>query len=243
MMSYTSESVLPATADLRRVKEVIELLGYRKNKDGLRIPERVGCYFWYEQDQYKSWSGVELDIYKIDGVIKIGTRSVISRSYWDLTHQNYTVKLVRDLFGGHFTTDAGRNRCWRPATSPPTPLASGCYLARWRFHNALMRARNYLSTRKLEGDIARETPTGLVFIDEMNPRLLSNNLLIPYIIAIWEEYFRSTFTVSLKYALKREAVLKKARLSHAQLEQIATAEKPLEQAIAECFSFQRPRSC
>ena len=34
-------------------------------------------------------------------------------------------------------------------------------------------------------------------------------------------------------------MLKKARLSHAQLEQIA-AEKQIERAIAECFSFQRP---
>ena len=31
-------------------------------------------------------------------------------------------------------------------------------------------------TRKLEGDIAREKPTGLAFMDQMNPRLLSNNL-------------------------------------------------------------------
>lgn len=73
----------------------------------------------------------------------------------------------------------------------------------------------------------------------MNPRLLSNNLLVPFIIAVWEEYYRATFTAVLRYADKREVVLKKARLSHAQLEQIA-AEKQIERAIAECFSFQRP---
>lgn len=94
--------------------------------------------------------------------------------------------------------------------------------------------------RKLEGDIAREKPSGLAVMDEMNPRLLSNNLLIPYVIAVWEEYFRSTFTATLKYADKREAVLKKARLSHTQLEQIAGENRPVEQTITECFSFQRP---
>lgn len=73
----------------------------------------------------------------------------------------------------------------------------------------------------------------------MNPRLLSNNLLVPFIIAVWEEYYRATFTALLRYADKREVVLKKARLSLAQLEQIA-AEKQIERAIAECFSFQRP---
>jgi hypothetical protein len=74
----------------------------------------------------------------------------------------------------------------------------------------------------------------------MNPRLLSNNLIVPFIVAVWEEYFRSTFTAILKYAVKREQVLKKARLSHNQLEQIAVDNKTVEQAIAECFSFQRP---
>jgi hypothetical protein len=73
----------------------------------------------------------------------------------------------------------------------------------------------------------------------MNPRLLSNNLLIPFIIAVWEEYYRVTFTAVLRYADKRDVVLKKARLSHAQLEQIA-AEKQIERPIFECFSFQRP---
>jgi hypothetical protein len=73
----------------------------------------------------------------------------------------------------------------------------------------------------------------------MNPRLLSNNLLIPFIIAVWEEYYRATFTAVLSCVDKRDMVLKKARLSHAQLEQIA-AEKQIERAIAECFSFQRP---
>jgi hypothetical protein len=77
-------------------------------------------------------------------------------------------------------------------------------------------------------------------MDERNPRLLSNNLLIPYIIAVWEEYFRSTFTATLKNVDKREAVLKKSRLSHFQLEQIAVGKKPIEETISECFSFQRP---
>jgi hypothetical protein len=216
------------------------LLGYRPNKDGLVIPNRAASYFWYEETDYKSWSGVELDVYQKRNLLTIDTRSSVSRSYWDLKHQNQTLRLIRGLFGGHFTTDAGRNRCWIPDEPPPSPISSGCFLARWRFHNALGTARVYLMTRKLEGNIARNHPTGLEAIDKLNPRLLSNNLLIPYVIAVWQDYFRSTFAAALKYAGKREAALKRSRLSHAQLEQIATAEKPVERAISECFSFQRP---
>ena len=238
-MSYESESKLPAGTSVKRLKDVVELLGYMSVKDGFKIPERVGCYFWHDPSEYKSWTGVELGIYYDEGALKLSTRTRVSRSYWDLTHQNKTIKMVRDIFGGTFVTDEGTSRYLRPGHPPPSPLSSGCYLARWKFHNALMKARWYLSCRKLEGDAARDAPSPLSFLDEMNPRLLSNNLLVPFIIAVWEEYYRATFTAVLRYADKREVVLKKARLSHAQLEQIA-AEKQIERAIAECFSFQRP---
>lgn len=239
-MSYTSETTLPKGTNLRRVLEVFELLGFRSVKDGLRVPNRVASYFWYDQTDYKSWTGIELDVYQKGNLLTIGTRSRVSRSYWDLKHQNRTLRLIRDLFGGHFTTDAGRNRCWNPDEPAPSPMSSGCFLARWRFHNAVGTAKIYLMARKLEGEIARDKPSGLVFVDSMNPRLLSNNLLVPYVIAVWEDYFRSTFAAALKYAGRREAALKRARLSHAQLEQIAAAQKPIEQTISECFSFQRP---
>jgi hypothetical protein len=202
----------------------------------------LGSYIWYDENDYRSWTGIELQIYRAKGQISIDTRSRSSRSYWDLKHQNKTLKTIRDLFGGHFTTDAGRNRYWHPDEPPPSSLSSGCYLARWSFHNALGKARIYLMTRKFEGTIARETPSGLEYVDEINPRLLSNNLLVPYTIAVWEEYFRATFTVALKYSDRRESVLRKARLSHSQLEQIAVKGQSVERAIAECFSFQRPSS-
>lgn len=239
-MSYESENELPRGTILARVKEVVELLGYKAVKDGLQVPNMKGCYFWHAPSDYKSWTGVELSIYRQDNVIRVNTRTRSSRSYWDLTHQNETIKLIRDLFGGNFETDVGKSRYLRPLSPPPSPLSSGCFLARWHFHNALMKANIYLSSRKLEGDIAREKPTGLIFMDEINPRLLSNNLLVPFIVAVWEEYFRATFTAVLRYANKRDSVLKKARLSHAQLELITTEKQQVERTIAECFSFQRP---
>jgi len=241
-MSYSSENAIPSTVKLSQLQEVVDLLGYKKLRSEMDIPNMVGSYFWLDENDYRSWFGVELEIYRVNGEITVHTRSTVSRSYWDLKHQNKTIKTIRDLLGGHFTTDAGRNRYWRPKEPPPSSLSSGCYLARWRFHNALIKARVYLSTRKLEGDIARDKPSGLFFMDEMNPRLLSNNLLIPYVIAVWEEYFRATFAAALKYSNQREGALKKARLSHNQLEQIAVKKQPIERTIAECFSFQRPSS-
>jgi hypothetical protein len=240
-MSYESENELPAQTSIARLKEVVELLGYRAISTWLKMSEEedLGCYVWSDHSEYKSWTGVELSIYRFEGKLKLHTRTRISRSYWDLTHQNKTIKLIRDLFGGTFSTDEGNNRYLRPNSPPPSPLSSGCYLARWALHNSLIKQHIYLQSRTLEGDVARDSPHPIPFFDDMNPRLLSNNLLIPFIIAVWEEYYRATFTAVLSCVDKRDMVLKKARLSHAQLEQIA-AEKKIERAIAECFSFQRP---
>lgn len=240
-MSYSSESVLAQGAKLAQVREVVALLGYKKVRDGLLVPHRIGAYYWFDEADYRSWDGVELDIYRRkNGPITITTRSRSSRSYWDLTQQNKTLKLLRDLFHGHFTTDAGRNRYWQPEFPAPSPLASGCFIARWRFENGVGRAKVYLMNRKLEGQIAQDKSSGLVVIDQLNPRLLSNNFLLPYLIAVWEDYFKSTFAAALKYSSQRDSALKRARFSHAQLEQVALGTQPIERAVAEGFSFQRP---
>jgi hypothetical protein len=242
-MSYTSTSVLKRSATVAQIKEIIDLLGYKPSKNGLKVSNLVAQYYWYDETDYRSCSGVGLDIYKtLKGPVEVTTRSTVARSYWDLIHQNKTLKLLRDLFGGHFETDAGRNRYWHPDEPPPPPISSGCFLARWRFHNNFFRANVYLMNRKLEGPIASNSPSGLDLLDGVNPRLLSNNLLVPYMIAVWEEFFRAIFAACLRYSKQREAALKRAKLSHADLEKLAVGSVQVECSVAEFFSFQRPSS-
>lgn len=238
-MSYESESQLGTDASLKAVCELVELLGYRKIPDGLTVPDRVGSYMWYGSIDYRSYVGVELDIYKTKGnPILVTTRSRAGRSYWDLVHQNRTLKLLRDLLGGSFTTDAGRNRYERPDEAPPKPVASGCFIARWRFHNASAKPMIYLWQRGL--DQPNTKVTGLQYVDDMNPKLFSNNLVLPYLVAIWEEFFKASFTAMLRYSMQREAALNRAKLPHAQLEMIAAGVSTVEEALAETLSFQRP---
>lgn len=240
-MSYTSESQFRAGTTLTQIRDVVQLMGYKKARDDLRVPDRVGEYFWFETRDYRSWTGVELNIYRTPaGRVSVTTRSRSSRSYWDLDHQNRTLKILRDFGGGCFTTDAGRNRYWRPDEPPPRPAQSGCYLAKWRFHNALIKARLYLANRKFEGPIARAESTGLPYMDEMNPRLLSNNMLLPYLVAIWEDFHKSCFSVLLRYSARRAAVLRAARLQQDRLEAVAAGIDSVEDAVTETFSFQRP---
>jgi hypothetical protein len=242
-MSYISTSVLAASTTVAQVRDIVCLLGYEKVSERLKVPHLVGSYFWYDETDFRSWAGVELHIFKpAKGPVEVETRSTASRSYWDLVHQNRTLKLFRDLFAGHFETDAGKNRYWRPEANPPTPLSSGCYLARWRFNNNIMRAKNYLMHRKLEGPIAKDRPSGLSYLDEINPRLLSNNLVIPYVIAVWEEYFRGTFLACLRYSAHKERALKKAKLSYSHLEKLVIGATQIDRALVESFPLQRPSS-
>jgi hypothetical protein len=240
-MSYTSSNNLGPKATLAQVRELVLLLGFRRVDDGLKVPGRTDCYFWADRADYRSFVGVGLDIYRRrNGRIVVETRTRAGRSYWDLVHQNKTIKHLRDFFGGPFRTDEGRGRYLRPEGRPPAPVASGCFVARWRFHNALARIEIYQGNRELKGEIARETPTGLPFVDELNPRLFSNNLIIPYAVAIWEDFFKSSFVALLRYSRNREAAFKRARLSHTQLEVIAAGEQSVEEAFAAFLSFQRP---
>lgn len=238
-MSYTSQNTFPRSVSVDKVREIIILLGYEKINDGLRVPNRNGSFLWFCSDDYKSYSGVELDLYSTgSGQVTVSTRSTAGRSYWDLSQQNKTIKLLRDIFGGHFETDSGRNRCMRPNGKPPTNLSAGCYLARRRFHNALLSARTYIDSRVVEN--ARQKPTGLHFLDVMNTRLFSNNLILPYVVGIWEDYFKLTFEVLLRYSKARETTLKRARLTSDQLNAVALGECSIEQALAASHSFQRP---
>jgi hypothetical protein len=66
-MSYTSQSKLPSTVKLSQLQEVVGLLGYKKVRDHLNVPNMAGSYFWLDNDDYRSWYGVELQIYRDKG--------------------------------------------------------------------------------------------------------------------------------------------------------------------------------
>ncbi|WP_373271282.1 HEPN domain-containing protein [Paenibacillus sp. MY03] len=99
----------------------------------------------------------------------------------------------------------------------------------------------YLDSRNLKGDISREEYTGISFIDDLNPRFISNNLLIPYLVATWEDYLKKSFIVILKYTDNRDKLFKEARFSVNNLKDFSAGNVSVEEALVEKFSFQRPR--
>lgn len=238
-MSYCSESVLSRDARLDDIKEFIELLGYRRLQSEFKTPGSLGQYLWFEDEDCKSYAGVGLDLSRNDdGAIVVGTRTPIARSYCDLSHQNQTIRTLRKFFGRTFTTDAGRGRYLHAEGDPPSPAEAGCNIAFQRFGGGLIRATFLLESRQFQGKQWKQR-TGFHSLDSMNPRLLSNNLMLPYLVAILEDYFKSTFVAILRYSGRKESVLKSARLSSGHLAAVSSARISVEEALAETLPFQR----
>lgn len=239
-MSYSSINIFPKGTTLTAVKNLIELLGYIKSTDGFSIPERLGSYLWIATPPDISFVGVELDIYRYNDSLKVETRTRVGRSYWDLTQQNKTIKYLHDYLGGSFETDEGKNRYLYRNAIEPSRLESELYLARWIFHNALITPQIYLNNRELHGDISKEQPTGLDWIDKINPRFFSNSIIIPYILGAWEEYFRASFVALLRHTDCSSKLYRIIKLRPDDIRDILKHGKRIENQLADSLSFQRP---
>ena len=182
-----------------------------------------------------------MGIYREVDCISVQTRTRTGRSFWDLQQQNKTISLLKALFGGSFTTDEGANRYMKFDTPEPPPIACSLFVSRWIFNNAMIKPKIYLQNRQMTGDIAREERTEFPWLDNLNPRILSDNMIIPYLVGCWESYFRNSYISILKYSNHiPEKALKNCKLSPKELLMAVRNEAPLECLIADSLSFQRP---
>jgi hypothetical protein len=236
-MSYVSENVLARGAKLADVREFVQLLGYKKvGTVNSKKHGRWEEYKYFEEEDYRSWSGVHLSIVIKPKSLVVDTRTPIGRSYYDLQQQNRTIFQLRKRFGGHFQTDEGRGRYLRPMAGPPTPGASGCHLAYERFGGNLIRGAIYLEARSFPEQYQGKSGELLVQMG-VSPLLLSNNMFLPFIVAALEDYFKSTFIALLRYSPRKSTFFRGSRLQGDQL--IAISEgKSVEAQVAETLPFQ-----
>ncbi len=237
-MSYESQNILQEGTNRKDVMNFIELLKF--DKLGSWQADELGkifSYQWFERDDYKSWSGVELSLFEKDNIIHIETRTNAGRSYYDLVQQNDTIRLLKKYFGGVFYTDYGKGRYLQPQSGPPEHSASGCHLAFSGFGSNLIRARQYFENVSF-GDNEKQQ-TGLYWLDRYNPKLLSNILTLPFLASIAEDYWKSTYIALLKYSDNKESVLKTNRISADRLVQVSNGILSIEEAFAESISFGR----
>lgn len=218
------------------------MLGYQRYKKS--FPKSIAEFGWLKNDNDAiSFVGVELSLYRNeDNLLQVETRTRMGRSYWDLAQQNRTIMFLKKYIGGRFVTDEGPNRLMCSDATEPPKLPSGLYLARWIYNNALIKPKLFLDQREMKGQIAASVPTGFDWMDSLNPRFFSNNLLIPYFVAIWEDYLKSSYLMILRHTTSNDRVYKNANLNVEDLRLIAEKKLTVEEAIVEKLSFQRPNN-
>lgn len=242
-MGLTSTNTLPKSTVLERVFEVIGWLGYDAYEIDEDIPGQVGSYGWSGNVQFESFVGIELQVYQKKGIITVDTRTRAGRSYWDLKQQNKTIKALRDFFGGSFIADEGKNVLFEEDEEEPTLLESGLYLQKWIHHNDIAKLHIVKMNSQISGN---PNITGIPWVDDMNAKVIFNNLQIPYLVGVWEKYLKSTFVVLLRCSSKREAIFKKllnkTRLLPNYMESFSQNNETVEWLLSEWLSFQRPKA-
>jgi hypothetical protein len=235
-VSYESVSSLPKSATLRAIVDALKQLGYCPcRRSPFFSPEDCLPYSWFDSDDYRSFTGVYLHVEPSASGVAVYTRTNEGRSYYDREHQNATIRTLRRLFGGSFVTDFGRSRYFPHDVGPEEPDQAGCHLAFQRFGRSVVRADWYLQTRTFPGAEQRNL---YKLVPDQDPRLLSCHLLLPYLVAVLEEYLRGTFVALLRYSSAKEKLLKGARLSAKQLREISEGTTSVEDAFAQTLSFQ-----
>ena len=213
-MSHEAVCSLPTSAQPTAVFSCLSELGFtRVTATPFWNGERcLRSFSWFEHIDYKSHRGIYIEVARRDQALQMYLRSNISASYWDLLKLNKTIRALRRRFACGFRSDHGANRYF-PLPDEQSPSESGCSLAFERFEASVSRAELYLSNRRFP-DQFRAFP----FADLLatySPWILSNNLLLPFLVSVLEDYFKSTFVALLKYSARKESVFKSARLGSA----------------------------
>ena len=101
----------------------------------------------------------------------------------------------------------------------------------------MVRMGIYAEHREFKGEQWMTTGK-FQFMDAMNPRIFSNNVLVPFMVAALEEYFEATFVALLKYSDNKLSILKNSRIRGEDLFAIAAGKTSVERGVSDQFSFQ-----
>ena len=252
-MSLCSSSYISSNVPYKNLFWIIGKLGYTETTvpDDLKSAYKK-MYFWHPQKRDLTYVGIELNVKHVENnKIVIETRTRAGRSFVELQHQNQTIKVIKNFFGGYFTTDYGKNKLLDPEDCNPerTDLAMAIYVQRWIFHNALTPLKIYaefidanVHKTSKAGDLYSDKVGVLPFIDFLRPIVVSNNIQLPYLIGAWENYIKNVFLSVLKYGNTENKLLKPEKLSADDLLKIKNGEADVEECIVNKLSFQRPRT-
>lgn len=233
--SYFPKGTKPAD-----VEEFLLLLGFERGKKGPFSGMLGTPFHYYKDDDYKHITGLYLEVYwdKEDkNQLKLWTRTTIWRSKFDSDLHNNTIKQLRKRFGGFFESDYGRNRYFQFGGPVREKAEAGAYRAFSLFFSNVQRVDHFVGFANLL-DNEKYKVQDIDFVDSHNPRILSANILIPFIVSAIEDYFRSLYIALLRYSPVREKIIQNAKLQGAEIAAIDRGELTVPEAVAKWMNFQ-----
>lgn len=229
-MGFDATSKLK-TSSVREVAKFLELLGYRRHK-GVKSCDanRALEYVHFNETDYRSHQPVFATIVASPGRVEVHTRCLMARSRYDAQFHNSTIRQLQKRFGGSFSTGRGKNVLFEDCGEERFNADSGCYLATWRFHGRLFLVQSYLVRRRFENDCD--------FVPEFSSVILSNHLLIPFVVAAIECWFREVYEALLRYSPRKAEVLRGENINAGELVDEAGEAISVERAVARRKPFQ-----
>ena len=222
------------------VEEFLLLLGFCRGNKG-PFSGMMGKPFYYDKDDdYRHITGlyVELCRDKEDSTqLKLWSRTTIWRSKFDSDLHNKTIRQLKKRFGGYFISDEGRNRYFKFDGPVREKAEAGAYKAFSFFNSNVQRARHIIGFADLLNDTGYKIQ-GIDFMDSHNPRVVTANIIVPFLVSAIEDYFRTLYIALLRYSDSRERIIQNARLQGAELAAIDRGEMTVAEAVAKWMSFQ-----
>jgi hypothetical protein len=250
----------PMRGTQRELAEHLISLDYRRGENPFRPgPRGTINLFWDDLEEFKSANGIDASILPLDknsreiwetsGKWAIRTRTAMGSSSFDKEHQNETVRSIRKLFGGSFHNDHfGKNRYIKIHRPTSTPQGRGIYALLARLDQELGSLAYALPEEKMQ---SLSTPQGVItekndkngilaLVKENDPSRIVYNALIPYLVAILEHLFQSTFEILFRFdtSAQSKAQLQNRRIPISDVFSLARGEIKIEQIVASWFTFQ-----
>ena len=230
-MGYDCKYYFTQKTNKNKIIEFIQLIGYKR--------ESLNYFYFFERKDYKSISGVEMWLENGNKLYKIHLHTQIVCSKFDLEFLNKTVRLLKERFGGYFISDKGKNRFIPFDGLDIEKAKSGCYVAfNFNFLNNIQYLLAYADLREFPEHFKKAEKDANSIFNLVNPMLLSNNLMIVYLVAIIEEYFKLTYTALLKYSPRRYNIFKNHKIFSTDIIDIGDGKVFSEEALSKSLSFQ-----
>lgn len=226
-MGHDATNYLPLSIPKKKLNSFIKLLGYEGKGNN---------YYYHKDDDYKYLHGVFLTFSYDENSILIYTRTPIYCSYYDLEFQNYTMKQIKDYFGGYFISDYGKNRYFPNEKDIYPPPQRGCYAAYFKLSNLFAYLYNMLQNFN-----PNKRQEDLLDLFGVSGSALLSNMATTYVTSIIENYFRQLYIALLRYSNKKEAILSSAKINNYDLYKVAQGEINVEEMVALSKTFQNIR--